>query len=413
MSNKRPSRQVTQEIRRVLTSESEGSNWPTDLTWAHGFLGGVDAPPPESMDQEVLIGLIDELLHRQDNDRLSTLARAPHKGIAKAARTAIHRLRSRKVDMAVPGAEPRKRGSGNSPGCSTLPDSMATPYEPDWRRHVFLLDPGVSGSINVYWGRISAYKGLVELELLKSMTRKELRGMMGRFKEVVDLVSIPRSEAHWFIADAADRCRATGHTLPSGFAAMTTQVGGAPSGDHPALTRPPHPEADHQALMELYKGEELRGWVPDQALMQRMVMRLQEVTTSRLVLDEQQRRSRIANVIDSNLEEVFDDQGCAAGRQVMLDTAQLLHCKGDDERGSLFRAAAELFSLPPERAVVHPFVRHYLERLLHMDALLAGPEAAEAAQREAMSKQEQEQEQEKGEAGSSGIILTGSPGTGE
>jgi len=330
------------------------------------------------MDQEVLVGLVDELVARNDNDRLAALAQVKHKAAAKAARTALHQLRSRKVKVEVPGAGPRQRGSGAETGRSNLPSSMATLYEPDWRRHVFMIDDAVGGSVNVYWGRISARVGLADLELLKSMTRKELRALLSRFREVVELVQVPRAEAYWLIADAADRCRATGHTLPSGYAAMTTMAGGAPGGGHPAEGKAPHPEADHEQLTALYEGEELRSWVPDQAFMQRMVMRLQEVSTSRLVLDEGQRRSRIMAVVDSAIEELFDEQGLAAGRRVMLDTAHLLFCKGDEERGSLFRAAADVFSLSPERAVVHPLVRGFLERLLNMDALLASMDEAPA-----------------------------------
>ena len=373
MSTKRKKGHFIEEFRRVLTSSEEGENWPPDLTWARAFLAGEDSPPPKSMDQEVVSALIEELLDRQDNDRLTALAASHHKKVAKAARTALHRLRSRKVDVKLPVGSSRPRGSGVDQGRSNLPDSMATFYEPDWRRHVFLLDPDVGGAINVYWARVSARLGMTDLELLRSLTRKELRAMMARFREAVELVPIQRNEAHWLISAAADLCRRRGRTLPSGYATMTTMVGGTPSGGHPAEALEPTPGAGYEALVELYEGEELRSWVPDQPLMQRLVMRLQEVSTSQLVLDEQQRRSRITGVVDSTLAEIFDEDGCLAGRQVMLDSAHLLMSQGNTGRAGLFRAAAEVFTLPPERAVVHPFARQYLERLLRMDALLAGP----------------------------------------
>ena len=403
MSTKRKKGQFIEEFRRVLNSEEEGANWPPDLTWARAFLAGEQAAPPKSMDQEVVTALIEELLHRQDNDRLTALAAAPDKKVAKAARTALHRLRSRKVDVKLPAAAPRQRGSGVDQGRSSLPDSMATFYEPDWRRHVFLLDPEVGGAINVFWARVSAQHGMTDLELLRSMTRKELRAMMGRFKEAVELVPIQRNEAHWLISAAADKCRQTGHTLPSGHATMTTMVGGTPSGGHPAEELEPLPGAGYEQMLELYEGEELRSWVPDQNLMQRLGMHLQEVMTSRLVLDQQQRRSRLTNIVDDTLSEIFDEAGCAAGRQVMLDTAHLLMSKEKQERAGLFRAAAEVFLLPPHRAVVHPFVRQYLERLLRMDALLAGPVAPTDSAGAVAEEPEDDNEQRS----SGGIILPG------
>ncbi len=372
MSKKRKSGQFIEEFRRILNSEEENAGWPDELLWARAFLAGDDAPPPESMDQEVVSALIAELLDRQDNDRLSALASSPHKKVAKAARTALHRLRSRKVEVKAPKAAPRQRGSGVAHGSSNRPESMATFYEPDWRRHVFLLDPDVRGSVNVFWARVSARAGLTDLELLRSLTRKELREMTGRFKDAVQLVPVPRDEAHWLIAAAADQCRKTGHTLPGGHATMTTMVGATPSGDHPAMATEPPADPDRDDLLALYEAEELRSWVPDQMLMQRMVMRLQEVSTSQIVLDEQQRRARITDIVDGTLAEIFDEPGLAAGRQVMLDTAHLVSSQGNAQRAGLFRAAADLFLLPPERAVVNPFVRQYLERLLRMDVLLAG-----------------------------------------
>ena len=404
MSKKRKSGQFIEEFRRILTSEEENAGWPEELIWARAFLAGGDAPPPGAMDQEVVSALISELIERQDNDRLTVLASSPHNKVAKAARTALHRLRSHKVEVKAPRAAPRQRGSGVAHGRSSMPESMATFYEPDWRRHVFLLDPDVRGSVNVFWARVSARAGLTDLELLRSLTRKELREMTDRFKDAVQLVPIQRAEAHWLIAASADLCRQSGHTLPGGHATMTTMVGASPSGDHPAQALEPAGDAEREELLELYEGEELRSWVPDQMLMQRMVMRLQEVTTSQLVLDEQQRRARITDIVDSTLGEIFDETGLAAGRQVMLDTAHLAASLGQARRASLFRTASDLFLLPPERAVVNPFVRHYLERLLRMDVLLAG---ANQAPPEALAPLDEDADSPDEKRSPGGIILPG------
>jgi hypothetical protein len=96
------------------------------------------------------------------------------------------------------------------------------------------------------------------------------------------------------------------------------------------------------------------------------MLQLQEVSVSQLMIDDQQRQAQLVGVLDRALEEYFTDDNRDAAGQLLMDTAHLLACQRREQDAGLTRAAADVFQLPTERLLVHPFARRFLERLIQM-----------------------------------------------
>jgi hypothetical protein len=361
MSKKRPEPEVLRQIRQVLTADEENPDWPRDLVWARQALGGQVSPPPADMDPEVVHALVQELVSRRATETITALAKSADRRISKAARTALHRLRTQKVDVRVPvaGAD---QPAGTGQQLSWSPICLATVYDPRWERDVGLVQEAPAG-ITLVEARISARFGLVDVLVVPSLTRKRYRDIVKRLAPVSTEIS--RQEARWLVEDAVQRNRRAGRAVPEGYARASQIIGPAPGGQHPALSLAPS-GADPEELLALYELPELARWLPDQEFLYKMMLQLQEVSVSRLMIDDQQRKTQLSNVLDRSLEEYFTDDTCAASRQLLLDTAHLLWRQGREPEAGLARAAAELFELPRERTLVAPFVRHFLERLARL-----------------------------------------------
>lgn len=389
MSKNRSAPHYVTQIRQVLTADTDGADWPEDLLWARGVLGGAAEPPPESIDKEVLITLMDELLRRGDTKALTDLAKVKHKRVSKAARTALHRLRTQKVKVEVP-TQGERAPSGTGQSHSRKLRSLATIYDPRGEREVALVEEEHTG-ITMVQARLSASQGLVDIRVLPSLTRKKYRQMVKRLDSMGVLALISREQARWYIEDGVRRGREAGRALPGGYARACQVLGPTPSGDHPALDLQPG-EADPGDLLALYQLQQLSGWLPDRDFLNSFLLKLQEIYTSKVIIDDNQRRAQLDNAIDQALESYFTAQNTLAARQILLDTVHMLRCQEQHGPARAMRAAADLFQLPRERLLVHPFIRMFLERMLQVER---APQHSESPQDLAEERQE------------GGVILTG------
>lgn len=364
MSKKRPPPRYVAEIRRALTSDADRSDWPEDLAWARAALGGDVTRPPVTVEPEVVVALIEELLSRDEVALITRLTEVDNKTVYKPARAAVHRLRTRKVDVSVPSAAPR-RGSGQE--LDRRPRSLITAHDAQWEREVGLVDETPRG-ISLVLAHVSARHGLLDSHQIGSLTRKSYREIYKRLESATTVVDVEDSVARWYIEDAVVRCSEAGRGLPRGFARISQQLGAAPGGPHPALSLDPA-EVSNTRLLELYQEPELQHWFPDQLFLRQLEQRLQEVLGSKLLIDEQQRRIHLASVLDRALEEFYTAERRRSARQLLLDTAHVAALQDRGPTAGAMRAAAELYQLPAAEVVEHPFCRYLLERLINMPQL--------------------------------------------
>ena len=360
MSKKRPPPEFIAQMRQALTA-TDRTDWPADLTWAREVLAGQVNEPPADLEPEVVVALLAELLERQAHSTVADLTGLKSKTVRKPAGAAVHRLRTKGLDVKPTPAAGRAAAGTGMPLTQSL-RSFVTTYDLAWEREVGLVDE--TGGLNLVLAHTSASRGLLDVHLLSSMGRKQYREVVKKLKSATTMVMVDHGEARWFLEDSVRRCKEAGRGLPRGFARVSQELGPAPKGEHPALALDPAGSDDPQ-LISLYAEPELRQWFPDQQFLQRMELKLGEVFTSKLMIDEQQRQSQITTVLDNLLEEYFDAARCLGARQLMLDSA---HVAARMERGEVagrLRAAADVFELVTDRLIAHPFVRQFLERLIN------------------------------------------------
>jgi hypothetical protein len=362
MSKKSPPAKDIKRIRNLLnTASSDTTMDSADLQWALKALDGEKAPPPgEAVRPEVAYALVEELVELKRAEILEQLAQVEHKTVSKAARKGLHRLRSQKVAAQVP-AQSTQRPSGTGMAIQQELHSLVSIYDGRWDRLVWLADDAPSG-VQVYQARVSALHGLMDFRT-GSTSRKEYRARIKDIRQDLGGELIDREQAIWFVQEAAQRCRDKERDLPVAYTKASQVLGHAPRGGHPAVSIEPA-AVDSDELVGILELDELRYWLPERMVLQRLALKLSEVATSRVIINEQQRAEQFANHLDRAVEEYFTAECCAACRRLLLDTAHLFVLGEKPKQAALLRAAADLFARPPEEVVTQPLARTFLERLV-------------------------------------------------
>ncbi len=356
------------EIRRlreqlVAASSAEGSaasELPYDLRWARRVLLGEEAVAPEVLREEVAEALCDELVARTESAILTRLAGDAHRTVAKTARTGLHRLRSHKVSVAMPPpSEAAPRGTGRIEEEIAARGILGS-YDTRGQRPIWLATPSARGFL-LHQARISSEHGLIGFESYTT-TRKKWKALAARLSEMMLVAEVEGELAHWFIEEAARRCQQLQHGLPERFVAASQLLGPPPEREHPALAL--EPGGGPEELLALLDERSLAAWLPEQRTMERLVLRLNEIATSRIVVDDRQRAAQSSAAIERAIDEYFSEERCQASRRLLLDTAHLLAIVGQPATAAAARAAAELFAGPRAALLAHPLPRALFDRVL-------------------------------------------------
>jgi len=320
--------------------------------------------------------LVEELAERLQSDGLTRLAGSANKLVSKAARKGLHRLRSHKVAVEVPVPQEAPRtGTGlleeaelaGSSACTMAAGSAC--FGSPHRR------AGASCSTR----RASPPRTASSISRPTAARAAATSSSPSASASTCSRPSAPRPGALVHrgggpaLAPALAR-RARGH------ASASQLLGAAPRIEHPALAIEPA-EVEPAKLLALFEERALSGWLPERSFLQRLDLKLQEVATSRIIVDERQRAAAVSAALELAVVEYHTPERISASRRLLLDTAHLMSLvKGP---AALARAAADLFLLPPEKLCAHPLARAFLERLVRRPA--ARPRTPSSAARVASS----------------------------
>jgi hypothetical protein len=367
---KRSSPNDITKIRDQLQQADPKSELPYDLRWAVRTLHDEEAPPPEVLPDELISALTDELVARRSTAILDRLARMLHKGVAKSARAGLHRLRSQKVEIEIPAPAPEVHAGTGLLAAATSLQGAVTMYDVRMQRVVWLMHDAPRGIV-AHQARVSAEHGLLDFDSF-STTRRKFKQLQARIAEKMTMARVEPSVARWLIDDAARRAQQAGRGLPAGYSRALQTLGAAPSGDHPALTVTPASVPDDQ-LRQLFQLRELAAWLPEQDFLRSLALRIEEVATSRIVVDDQQRRVQIDATVERAVVEYHTPERCRVCRQLLLDTTHLLAAVGRHDDAARVRAAADVYSRPGGEVAAHPLPRFFLERVVNPQTRAAAP----------------------------------------
>lgn len=349
-----------EEILRLLTGDVSSAGALPDIAWARAVLAGRQEPAPAEVDSDIAHALIQVLVERGDAQLVAWLAGASHKEIAKSARRALHQLRARKVDVPRPmisgAASAAADDEGTHAPLKELP-GLVTFYDGAGYRAVWVPAIGLQG-VDLLTTEISRRYGVVSYER-RALGRKKYRGIVRRLKEEIQAAPTTAADALWLLYQAVNTNEKSGRALPTNFLPALRELGAPPSGAHPALRiEPSAAEANR-----IYELKELRTWLPERDFLQRLALRQQEIETSTLFVNEEQRQAQWQEALAQSVRDYFTEAQLEECRQHLLDTAHVFFALNRQADAQALRAAADAFGQERAVALTHPIVVSFVERL--------------------------------------------------
>jgi hypothetical protein len=319
-------------------------------------------PPAENPPQ------VAEALARGDATALAALSESNDKALAKAARRALHLLRTKGIS--TPELPPPK---AMAPAATLREPEAEAPclvssIDGGGERAVWLARAEPQGGILVFEAYVHEINGITQFRV-SELTRKSFRNVLRELtaeKRSFTIARFPWRYARAEVEAAERRNKAQGRALPVEYARAKQQLGKAePLATHPALEL--WPQADEvpvKNMVALHETSECRPWVPDADDLERTAMRLDEVEQSQLLVNAQQKISARQGALARAAREAYADAARVERmRTRLLDTAYLLAQLGPDRQADAraARAVAEVF-VPGGSPGDHPFTVRLYEK---------------------------------------------------
>ena len=232
---------------------------------------------------------------------------APTKAARKLARTAIHRLKSRGVQV-----EPTPRGVARSvlrPVSESRGWGLATPPDPLGRRSLFLIVPIPSGA-RMYEIGLSDVDGIAHLDAFQAK-RRAARAFARRLRERegVVTVEVEAGELRTLVARSKDSAQT--HIDPKLLAEVVRDAGEETPGERlrrelaTAVRELDDPAAD-ELLGTAVRAGELSAWLPLGETVDGLAAQIEAIEHSPLVLTELQQLERRGELIRAARDRVLD-----------------------------------------------------------------------------------------------------------
>lgn len=300
------------------------------------------------------------------------LTRSSVKPLAKAAKKALYRLRSKGV--AVPEAPRPEPEPTRAPEPEAWP-SLATSITTDGKRGLILVRPLRGGSLEAAQVVYSDELGVVELTLTEA-TRSSYRKRLKEATASRYAIEVPREEAAALLSEAAALNLRTRTPFPQDMEPTLRHHGVLPATAEPTVPAP-EPE-DVKGVMEghtLHETMEIEAWLPPEAEMRKVVEKAEEIAQSPLALSPAQRDEQTIQAVRAMARAYFTPE------RRKLYGVRLWRMAGFFDRTD--RASAARVARAEARRLFHgpeePFSRFaetLFEKILRLGELL-GP-AAEA-----------------------------------
>ncbi|HEX2568654.1 MAG TPA: hypothetical protein VH877_03775 [Polyangia bacterium] len=365
---------------------------PESVSQARAYFYG-ETETLGALPEEVAEALITALVRREDVAKLTALAGGKDKAMAKRARRGLHLLRSRgrSVEVPRPAATPRVAPVATA---EEGPLSLASVPVSDGEQLIWLALASADG-VDIFQGMVQDDRGLYRFEAMHT-ARKHWRNTAQGFLALntTIIAPVPASYARWRLEEAVARTVALGRTPPREYAEFRRAMG-------PVEVPSPHPveelvpasavaeaAAQPHLLATALDLPELRTWTPPDEELQRLWLRVNEIATSRLIIDAQQRADQQREVASRAAREAWETPLRARLAERLRESAYLVARRapvgprGRDYLGdaALILAASRRLADPAATAEDDVVLRHLYERFVAR--IPAGESAAPAPETE-------------------------------
>ncbi len=232
------------------------------------------------------------------------LSASSRKALAKAAKRAAYRLRSRGVAVAE---APRPQADPTPPTAST-PEALPALLSPTTGNGEFALvlgRPLRGGGLELVQALVSDETGVHELAI-SEVSRGNFRKMFKDSRAGRYAAEVPHGLAAALLAEAAGRNLRTHTAFPRGLD-MALRHHGVQPAEEPTLP-PPEPDDERLAITEgasLHEVPEIAQWLPPEGELRRVVGKMDEVVVSPLALSPVQREEQLLQSVRALAHEFF------------------------------------------------------------------------------------------------------------
>ena len=334
------------------------------------------ATDPGALPAELALAVIEAGVALRRPAPAELLSASADREVAKAARRALYRLRSAGIAVTErprPSESPADAPAAPAPVTESLPGFTSLP-DGTGQRALLLAQP-IRGGIEVVEALVSDELGLLSLsraEMSRGAWRK-----LGRSPEMERLLPLSAEEGRALLAEAV-RCNlATRTPFPPDSDVALRHLGVEAASEE--LLPLPEPEDGDAALAvesgALHREPELAAWLPPEAELKRLALRVDEVRTSPLALSPEQQAEALRERIRSQAEEFFDAPRRRLYGRRLWTVAMALERRGADHPARVARATARRM-FHGAAGLFPPFAEQLFGKVL---ALMARPPGARGA----------------------------------
>jgi hypothetical protein len=272
---------------------------------------------------------------------LSELAADAPKAVAKEAKRELQKLKQRGVQ--VPELKQRGEAVLKPLPEAEAPACYASSVDAYGERAVWWARAarGGGGGVEVVQAVISDVKGILAVDAL-SLSRRSFREFTKRLPRqgVVTTAEVSRDHARWLIAHAESEGARNGFTPAQGYAEALRLLGSAPAEKPalPALDFGADGELPHaMAGAALFSDPLFLSWIPEEDALRSFGLRVDEIATSQLFIDQAQRKEALARASEEAAEAYFTPQRRARYAHRLAEMAHVLE---SEKRHDAARTAA-------------------------------------------------------------------------
>ncbi|QRO00585.1 hypothetical protein JRI60_16880 [Archangium violaceum] len=284
---------------------------PDVVERARGLAAEPASAPPadvEALPEPLAAALLEGAVLAGSPTLAEALAGSSHKSLAKVAKKALYRLRSRGVEVTEP-ARPTASAPVRSgvTGPEPLP-ALLTSIDGTGERVLEIPRPLRGGGLEAIQLLYSDERGVERIQVVE-LSRGEYRRVVKQATSPGPdaAVELPLAEALERLATAVGLNLRTRTAFPEGLDAVLRHLGVQPR-DVPLEVPPPEPEDERLAMTEghkLHDEPEMRGWLPPVAELEKLAFKVDELEASPLALTPAQRNEEIIQAAHAQARAFF------------------------------------------------------------------------------------------------------------
>lgn len=356
----------------VLDTWLEGAD-AEQIELVAGLLGG---------EKDLDVGLL-EWLGGQSAERAVEIVQeymstASDRERVKDAKRALHRLKSKGLEVKE-ATDAQQDVAFTMTVESSAPDraqAYITSVDGQGGRLLWVLWPSMSGGNRLLQAVVEEAGGLMKADLI-AVSRNEFRAHLERLRSNPALLvgRIEVQDAAWELASAARRSTAQGVELPAAYeewAKMAASSGvnvdaDVEDGPAPIYKLISAAEVDGRgdlidAAIELLREPYFSSWAVKGEAIDRAVEEIREAERSTLMINEEQRQTRMQDALRGAVGESFDDETKALYRRRLEAMAGMLWDESGEDAARQALAAAVGFTSIGDLFDRHAFARALVHR---------------------------------------------------